>query len=515
MKSTLTPESRKVFYLILLAAGLHLIFGCWNVLYSGINSDEGFYALAARSVSEGDVPYRDFGYPQMPLLPYINGFLMRFIGFGLFQQRAINGLWAAFTVLLVVRWIARRTNLIWALGFGALLSLSATWMAFVHLGKTYALAGLVIAAAVWVFTEWEAGVRKICLLAFLATIGIGCRLTTIPFFAVLWLAAAIELPVRSVRVLSLAAAGSLLWPTIFLLPFYLAAPEAAYFWTMELHHLSVQNRTWNLPWPVIAALAPALWLALIFSITHVAVTRRFPERNEMVILLATSLALTVNLLPSGVYEEYAVPFLPALVLLAALGLWRAGATIRWLRRPIIHPGLIAINLAAGVALLWGRMPADRHSNLSVLLPLNAAAYDSTLPTRLAQQTRVVQEYLSPDQPFIGPDILLAVEAHRIVPRILRMGAFTGTIDFAPAQAARMSLATFAQLEGYFKDPATPFLAFYKNGNMNYAWSMPTFRNPAKQVRQRWLEIFHRDFLVAYEDNDSFLLVRKGAFPVER
>src|SRR5665213_2216583 len=203
MKSTLTSESRQVFCLILLAAGLHLIFGCWNVLYSGINSDEGFYALAARSVSEGDLPYRDFGYTQMPLLPYINGFFMQFIGFGLFQQRAVNGLWAAFTVLLVVKWIAHRTKLSWALGFGALLSLSATWMAFVHLGNTYALAGLVIVAAVWVYTEWNSGVRKICLLAFLATVGIGCRLTTVPFFAVLWVAAVIELPVRSARVLSL------------------------------------------------------------------------------------------------------------------------------------------------------------------------------------------------------------------------------------------------------------------------------------------------------------------------
>jgi hypothetical protein len=284
---------------------------------------------------------------------------------------------------------------------------------------------------------------------------------------------------------------------------------------MELHHLSVQNRTWDLPWPVIAALAPALWLALILGFTHVAVTRRFPERSEMVIVLATLLALIVNLLPSGVYEEYATPFLPAVALLAALGLWRAGASIQWLRLPIIHPGLIAINLVAGAALLWRWMPPDRHSNLSVFLPLNAAAYDTTLPARLANQTRLVQAYLAPGQPFVGPEILLAVEAHRIVPRTLRMGAFTVTLDFPPAQAARLNLATFGELESYFNDPAVPLLAFYKNGNMNYAWSMPTFRNPPKAVRQRWLELFHRDFLVAYEDNDAFLLVRRGTLPVGR
>ncbi len=36
-----------------------------------IDGDEGYYATAARLVSEGLTPYQDFFYPQMPLLPYI------------------------------------------------------------------------------------------------------------------------------------------------------------------------------------------------------------------------------------------------------------------------------------------------------------------------------------------------------------------------------------------------------------------------------------------------------------
>jgi hypothetical protein len=79
----------------LLVVGIHLVSACWHVLYGGMNSDEGFYAIAARSVWQGDLPYRDFGHTQMPLLPYINGLMMQFTGFGLFEQRAINGLWGA------------------------------------------------------------------------------------------------------------------------------------------------------------------------------------------------------------------------------------------------------------------------------------------------------------------------------------------------------------------------------------------------------------------------------------
>ena len=104
---------------LLVVGGLHLVSACWHVLYSGMNSDEGFYAVAARSVWQGDVPYRDFGHTQMPLLPYINGLMMQLTGFGLFEQRAINGLWGALTLALAAIWLSRRTNVYWALGLVA------------------------------------------------------------------------------------------------------------------------------------------------------------------------------------------------------------------------------------------------------------------------------------------------------------------------------------------------------------------------------------------------------------
>jgi 4-amino-4-deoxy-L-arabinose transferase-like glycosyltransferase len=500
---------------ILLLAGAHVLFACWNILYSGQNADEGFYALAARGVWQGEVPYRDFCYTQMPLLPYVNGLVMQLIGFGLFEQRAVNGLWGALTLLLVVRWLAPRTSPAWALGFGLLLSLSATWMGFIHLGKTYALVGLIMLAAVWVYSEWTPGARKVISLAFLATLGIGCRLTTAPFFAILWLGATLELPLRPLHRWGWRAAGSLLWPVILLLPFYLAAPEAAYFWTMGFHRLSVPNKPWHMSWQVIVALAPALWLGLVLGWGHAAMTRRWPERREGFILCATLVAMAFNLLPAGVYEEYGVPFLPPLLLLVATGLWRAGFSWAWLRRPLVPLSLIVINLSVAVGLLWRWMPPERHGTLSVFLPLNASAYDSSLAGRLARQVGIVREYLPAGSPFIGPQVILAVEAGRPVPQAMRMGPFTATFEYPAAEARRLNLVTFTELEAYFNDPRVPLLAFYKNGNLNYAWSMPSFHNPPLADRQRWQEIFHRDFLVAYEDADTLLLVRKSSLPAGR
>jgi len=46
----------------------------------------------------------------MPLLPYINGAVMQFTGFGLFEQRLVNAIWAALAIALGASWVARRAG---------------------------------------------------------------------------------------------------------------------------------------------------------------------------------------------------------------------------------------------------------------------------------------------------------------------------------------------------------------------------------------------------------------------
>jgi hypothetical protein len=47
------------------------------VWFGNLNQDEGWYLYAARSVSEGAVPYRDFFFTQGPVMPYVYAFLAR------------------------------------------------------------------------------------------------------------------------------------------------------------------------------------------------------------------------------------------------------------------------------------------------------------------------------------------------------------------------------------------------------------------------------------------------------
>ena len=58
-----------------LAIGAAVILYAFAAWFGNLNQDEGWYLYAARSVSGGAVPYRDFFFTQGPVMPYVYGFL--------------------------------------------------------------------------------------------------------------------------------------------------------------------------------------------------------------------------------------------------------------------------------------------------------------------------------------------------------------------------------------------------------------------------------------------------------
>ena len=182
-------SARTAWLVVALAAGLHVASAAWHVGFGGMNSDEGFYAVATRAVAQGEVPYRDFGFSQPPLVLYANCLPLSAVGFGLFAQRAVNGLWAALALALAARWLAGRTRWEWGVALAVGFSLSAPWMYFIHLGKTYGFTTLLVMLAAWAFLTLRAGPRRNAVLGVLAALGVGTRLGTAPFFGLLWLLA--------------------------------------------------------------------------------------------------------------------------------------------------------------------------------------------------------------------------------------------------------------------------------------------------------------------------------------
>src|SRR5688572_29749859 len=71
-----------------------------------IDGDEGYLLVAARLLSEGELPYRDFFHTQMPLFSIAYGAWFELFGRSWYTARVLSGLLAAGTGYLtfVMAW---------------------------------------------------------------------------------------------------------------------------------------------------------------------------------------------------------------------------------------------------------------------------------------------------------------------------------------------------------------------------------------------------------------------------
>ena len=181
--------------LSLLTGGFAAIFALLILffIFAGqINQDEGFYLLAGKLVYEGKLPYRDFHYTQMPLLPYVYGLPQLILGNSLYVGRftSVFLLVMSFVVTVkVARLLAGAGSAVWI----ALL-LGTNWW-FIYLGtitKTHALVYVLIALSVYVCAKEiylpQDDVKSKALLLILGTVLAGVavlvRLPSVPFAAV-------------------------------------------------------------------------------------------------------------------------------------------------------------------------------------------------------------------------------------------------------------------------------------------------------------------------------------------
>ena len=117
-------------------------------LFRLVDADEGIYLLNAKSVLNGDLPYHDFFYPQMPLLPYVYGLWMKLFGVSWYSGRLLSALLAVALGLIVFDHATRLTGSrplgILAVSLFASSTLCLAWLSAV---KTFSLATFLLFAA--------------------------------------------------------------------------------------------------------------------------------------------------------------------------------------------------------------------------------------------------------------------------------------------------------------------------------------------------------------------------------
>jgi hypothetical protein len=123
-----------------------LVFGPL-VVFRFLDGDEGVYAYASRLALHGHVPYRDFFYEQMPLLPYVYGAWIRLFGESWYGARSLSALAAAATGALLYVHVERRLGGWAALAATCLYALSGLVFGYFTIVKTFALASLFLFGA--------------------------------------------------------------------------------------------------------------------------------------------------------------------------------------------------------------------------------------------------------------------------------------------------------------------------------------------------------------------------------
>jgi len=149
VKTMLEVHGMKIYWA--LAVFACIVLGAASVLMGSLNQDEGWYLYAANLVAEGRMPYRDFFYTQGPFLPMVySAFTGVWKTWGLLGARVFNLMVGLSGVVLAVA-LARRLapegrKSAAALIAFLLLASNLYHLYYLAIPKTYALAGLFVAA---------------------------------------------------------------------------------------------------------------------------------------------------------------------------------------------------------------------------------------------------------------------------------------------------------------------------------------------------------------------------------
>jgi hypothetical protein len=142
--------SRKtLFAAVTLASVAYLAGLIYYAQVRPIDGDEGYYTTAARLVWEGKTPYRDFSYPQGPLLPYIYSWIWAVHPQSLVSMRFLSVACGSIAVLLwgLCLVSVERLPAKVALATFAVVLLNPDWVSWNVVVKTFAVSNLLMTLA--------------------------------------------------------------------------------------------------------------------------------------------------------------------------------------------------------------------------------------------------------------------------------------------------------------------------------------------------------------------------------
>ena len=351
-----TLNAKKIMTALLLAA--LFVLAAAQIWCRPIDRDEGFWLYTSWRLAEGEMPYRDFALPHLPLAPLYYAAAIKFFGPSLYALRAVNvALFVASALALGLaagRRFGAREGVLAAVLFASS-SLALTWLVPV---KAYAPASAALATAVAVWL-WPTRQNKV---GFARAVAVGiligaATLARLPLLVTL-AAAAIGVwfaspgrPGRRLALVAATCAGALAVVPL-VAYFRVAAGEAFAFNVWGIHQLFLAGEATNRGAAALRLFLPpdpAILILLAFLALGTAHRRilAFP-------LAAGVLLVAANLVPGSSQGQYFAPAVAAFAPAAGVG-----AAWAWQKRRNLALGIVAVAAVVGTARPAAKVAFDR------------------------------------------------------------------------------------------------------------------------------------------------------------
>lgn len=495
---------RRLLFGTIAAAIVYCSAGSFYAENGTPNADEGFYAYASYAAMHGKVPYTDFAYTQTPLLPYLQGAVMRVVGFGVRQQRWINvGLGALSIALAMALWLKA------GLRPGPCAMLTVIWcfckalVYFDSIGKTYAMTQFLLVAAACVSGPTRAPVRNLTILSLLCTAAVGCRLTVAPCVIVLW--ACFAASNHAVISKSLLVSVPVLCASAILAPFFFSDPGNAFFWTWVYHTKNAEFKDYAGALISSFSLAPAV-VALAAGCLAAALSggARAPSaaaRHGCWVVAAGLLGWVLSAGFSGVFPDYAIPCMP--LVLTGCGLLLSDYGLSPILRFCSAPAGYAALLLLVVLGAWrGKGYVDRGYLAAVD---EAAGF-------ISRSTDAGDAILTST-----PEVALR-SGRPLYPR-LDLGKFGVTAEMERSTALRRHILNYGELLAAIEGRSARMIVLYgRDDQWNFFWSVPSMRVFSRKSRDLLIDAMSRNYVFVHGNAWFFVyeaIGAQGAKPASR
>ena len=469
-----------------------LLVGYYTITFAQLNSDEGWYLYAARQVYQGQRPYQDFAFTQMPLVPYIYGVGL-LLWKSMYTGRLISFLIFCTSLILIYK-ISKETfkpeSFLWLL---LIFTVYPDGFYFDTIVKTYALTFLFFVLSFYIWISNAKAEIKYPTLFLILLLGIFVRLTFAFYAMIIGIVAVLEiwkLKNRSrVYLISLVSClPLLLWGASFLYPNPSLPLWNIYSYNATIHGMGFSSDALTNFFPHLRGFLryarPFRFIGIplilsIFSSAYYASLGQNKKRNLFLAAVACLSFASLHFFGDSPLLEY---YVPAIMFLVVISIWFlfSFTTIRsGINTLILWASRFTLGFIVVALITTGKFGIANYN-----------LYEGNPPIRTLQAiAKAVNQYYPGHPIFALEGLYIAIETNRDVLPGLSMAQFS-ILDMNTKELKEIHLVNTEMIADILKSPDTKILILTEREIDSLDKSINDFDNILETKYMNVFEIGH-------------------------